>query len=85
MQEYSLDGVAAITKAFNAFTNSIKEGFENLYDANDKFKKSVDSLKASAITLKKGEMIPLSVETICEVSSTVISSQLIEGNLSDTL
>lgn len=43
-----------ITKAFNAVVKSIKEGFSNLYnDSNMKaFKNSVDSLKASALTLK---------------------------------
>lgn len=41
-----------ITKAFNAFTKSIKDGFGNLYKDNDKFKTSVDNLRASVLTLK---------------------------------
>lgn len=41
-----------IRKAFSSLINGIKEGFENLYDGNEKFKNSVNSLKASALTLK---------------------------------
>ena len=41
-----------ITKAFNAFTKSIKDGFGNLYKDNKKFKTSVDNLRASVLTLK---------------------------------
>lgn len=41
-----------ITKAFNAFTKSIKDGFGNLYKDNEKFKTSVDNLRASVLTLK---------------------------------
>lgn len=41
-----------ISKAFNAMTTGVKEGFQNLYNENDRFKNSVDSLKASALTLK---------------------------------
>ncbi len=41
-----------ISKAFRALTQSIKEGFTNLYEGNKRFKSSVDSLKASALTLK---------------------------------
>lgn len=41
-----------ITKAFNAFIKSIKDGFGNLYKDNEKFKTSVDNLRASVLTLK---------------------------------
>lgn len=41
-----------ISKAFRALTQSIKEGFTNLYEGNKHFKSSVDSLKASILTLK---------------------------------
>lgn len=41
-----------ISKAFNAMASGIKEGFSNLYKENQKFKNSIDSLKASANTLK---------------------------------
>lgn len=41
-----------IRKAFSSLINGIKEGFKNLYDGNEKFKNSVNSLKASALTLK---------------------------------
>lgn len=41
-----------ISKAFRSLTQSIKEGFKNLYDGNEQFKNSVDNLKASALTLK---------------------------------
>lgn len=41
-----------IRKAFSSLINGIKEGFENLYEGNEKFKNSVNSLKASALTLK---------------------------------
>ncbi len=41
-----------IRKAFSSLINGIKEGFENLYEGNEKFKNSVNSLRASALTLK---------------------------------
>ena len=41
-----------IRKIFSATINSIKEGFSNLYNENSRFKSSVDSLKASVLTLK---------------------------------
>lgn len=41
-----------ITKAFNGVVKSIKDGFSNLYKDNEKFKASVDNLRASILTLK---------------------------------
>lgn len=41
-----------ISKAFRVLTSSIKEGFTNLYEGNERFKSSMDNLKASALTLK---------------------------------
>lgn len=41
-----------ISKAFNAMTHAIRDGFKNLYEDNEKFKNSVDSLNASVLTLK---------------------------------
>ena len=41
-----------INKAFNAMTKAIGQGFENLYKDNEKFRSSVNSLKASSETLK---------------------------------
>ena len=41
-----------IRRALNSMIKGIKEGFENLYNENDKFKNSIESLKASAATLK---------------------------------
>ena len=41
-----------ISKAFNAMTSSIREGYTNLYNDNERFKRSIDSIKASALTLK---------------------------------
>lgn len=41
-----------VSKAFRVLTSSIKEGFTNLYEGNERFKSSVDNLKASALTLK---------------------------------
>lgn len=41
-----------IRKAFSSLIKGVKEGFENLYEGNEKFKSSVDGLKASALTLK---------------------------------
>nr|WP_300842218.1 hypothetical protein [uncultured Acetatifactor sp.] len=41
-----------ISKAFNAFTSSIKEGFGNLYNEVGEFKRTADGLKASMLTLK---------------------------------
>lgn len=41
-----------VTKAFNGVVKSIKDGFGNLYKDNEKFKASVDDLRASVLTLK---------------------------------
>lgn len=41
-----------ITKAFNGVVKSIKDGFGNLYKDNERFKNSVDDLRASVLTLK---------------------------------
>lgn len=41
-----------INKLFRSATSGIKEGFENLYKDNKKFKNSVDELKYSVLTLK---------------------------------
>lgn len=41
-----------IRKAFRSLISSMKEGFTNLYNANDNFKSSIDGLKASMLTLK---------------------------------
>lgn len=41
-----------IRKALNSMVKGIKEGFENLYNENKRFKNSIDSLKASIATLK---------------------------------
>lgn len=41
-----------IRKALNSMVKGIKEGFENLYNENKRFKNSVDSLTASIATLK---------------------------------
>ena len=41
-----------ITKAFNGAVKSIKDGFGNLYKDNERFKASVDDLRASVLTLK---------------------------------
>ncbi|WP_300802329.1 hypothetical protein [uncultured Acetatifactor sp.] len=41
-----------ISKAFNAFTRSIKEGFGNLYNEVGAFRSAIDGLKASSLTLK---------------------------------
>lgn len=41
-----------ISKAFSAMIQGIKDGFENLYNENEKFKSSVDGLKASTTSLK---------------------------------
>lgn len=41
-----------ITKAFNGVVKSIKDGFGNLYKDNERFKASVDDLRASVLTLK---------------------------------
>lgn len=41
-----------ISKAFNAMTSGIKQGFENFYKGNESFRNSVDSLRASLLTLK---------------------------------
>lgn len=41
-----------ITKAFNGTVKAIKDGFGNLYKDNERFKNSVDDLKASVLTLK---------------------------------
>lgn len=41
-----------VTKAFNGVVKSIKDGFGNLYKDNERFKASVDDLRASVLTLK---------------------------------
>lgn len=41
-----------ISRAFDRATSAVKDGFSNLYTDNGKFKKSVDELKASVLTLK---------------------------------
>lgn len=41
-----------ISRVFRAAASGIKEGFENLYEENERFKNSVNSLKASMLTLK---------------------------------
>lgn len=41
-----------IRKIFSSTIKAIKEGFSNLYNENAQFKSSVDSLKASILTLK---------------------------------
>lgn len=41
-----------VTKAFNGAVKAIKDGFSNLYKDNEKFKTSVDNLRASVLTLK---------------------------------
>lgn len=41
-----------IRKALNSMVKGVKEGFENLYNENRRFQNSIDSLKASAATLK---------------------------------
>lgn len=41
-----------ISKAFNAMTSGIKQGFENFYKGNEGFRNSVDSLRASLLTLR---------------------------------
>lgn len=41
-----------ISKAFNAMTSGIKQGFENFYKGNENFRNSVDNLRASLLTLK---------------------------------
>lgn len=41
-----------IKKLFSSTISAIKEGFTNLYEENARFKSSVDSLKASILTLK---------------------------------
>lgn len=41
-----------ISKAFDRVRSAVNEGFSNLYTDNEKFRKSVDELKASVLTLK---------------------------------
>ena len=41
-----------IRKAFDRVTSAVNDGFSNLYADNEKFKESVDELKASVLTLK---------------------------------
>lgn len=41
-----------ISAAFRAASSSISAGFQNLYDDNERFKASVDGLKASVLTLQ---------------------------------
>lgn len=45
-------GIRSLYALFNKLRSAIKEGYENLYNDNERFKNSVDSLKASATTLK---------------------------------
>lgn len=42
----------AISAGFRKMFSGIKEGYQNLYDDNERFKSSVDSLQASLTTLK---------------------------------
>lgn len=41
-----------ISKMVRVASSSIKEGFSNLYEENERFRNSIDSLKASLLTLK---------------------------------
>lgn len=41
-----------LRKIFSASTSAIREGFENLYNENEKFRNSIENLKASLVTLK---------------------------------
>ncbi len=41
-----------ISKVFRGVSSSISEGFKNLYNDNENFKSSIDSLNASVLTLK---------------------------------
>ena len=45
-------GIRSLYALVNRLRTAIKEGFGNLYNEFDSFKKSVDDLKASALTLK---------------------------------
>lgn len=45
-------GIRSLYALVNRLRTAIKEGFGNLYNEFDSFKKSVDGLKASALTLK---------------------------------
>lgn len=45
-------GIRSLYVLFNKLRSAIKEGYTNLYNDNERFKNSVDSLKASATTLK---------------------------------
>lgn len=45
-------GIRSLYTLFSKLRSAIKEGYENLYNDNERFKNSVDSLKASALTLK---------------------------------
>lgn len=45
-------GIRSLYALFNKLRSAIKEGYQNLYNDNERFKNSVDSLKASATTLK---------------------------------
>lgn len=45
-------GIGSLYALFSKLRSAIKEGFTNLYNSNDTFKKSVDSLKGSLTTLK---------------------------------
>ena len=45
-------GIRSLFVLVNKLRAAIKEGFANLYNENTKFKRSVDELKASALTLK---------------------------------
>lgn len=44
--------ISQISKAFQALTQGIKDGFDNFYKGNEQFRNSIDSLKASLLTLK---------------------------------
>lgn len=45
-------GIRSLSVLFSKLRTAITEGFENLYNSSEKFKSSVDGLKASATTLK---------------------------------
>lgn len=45
-------GIRSLYSLFNKLSSAIKEGYTNLYNNNERFKNSIDSLKASAATLK---------------------------------
>lgn len=45
-------GIRSIYALVNKFRSAVKDGFSNLYKESERFKNSVDSLKASLLTLK---------------------------------